>query len=60
MFNFSEWVVAGIIDGFNKGLTAFSKVTELTANYLTKGIITQEQAENIANACPNPALESEE
>ena len=57
MFNFSEWVVAGIIDGFDKGLTPFSKVTELTANYLVKGIITQEQADKIAAACP--ILESE-
>lgn len=60
MFNFSEWVVSGIIDGFNKGLTPFSKVTELTANYLTKGIITQEQAEHIAVACPLPETEESE
>lgn len=52
MYSFSEWVVAGIIDGFNKGLTPFSKVTELTANYLVKGIITQEQADKIAVTCP--------
>jgi hypothetical protein len=59
MFNFSEWVVAGIIDGFNKGLTPFSKVTELTANYLVKGIITQEQAEKIAVACPKTESEAD-
>jgi hypothetical protein len=57
MFNFSEWVKAGIIDGFKNGLTPFSKVTELTANYLAKGIITQEQAENIAAECPIPTTE---
>ena len=54
MFNFSEWVVNGIIDGYKKGITPFAKVTELTANYLTKGIITQEQAERVAIACPVP------
>lgn len=59
MFNFSEWVVAGIIDGYNKGLTPFSKVTELTTNYLTKGVITQEQANKIAEACPAPSIEAE-
>lgn len=48
MFNFSEWVVKGVIDGFKTGLTPFAK-----------GIITQEQAESIAVACPGPAIESE-
>ena len=57
MFNFSEWVVSGIVDGFKKGLTPFSKVTELTANYLSKGIISQSQAEAIAQACPLPTEE---
>ena len=56
MFNFSNWVVEGIIDGYKTGLTPFSKVTELTANYLTKGIITQAQAEQIAIACPAPVV----
>jgi hypothetical protein len=54
MFVFAEWVVAGIIDGYKKGLTPFAKVTEMTANYLTKGIITQEQANQIALECPAP------
>lgn len=52
MFNFSEWVMSGIIDGYKKGLTPFSKVTELTANFLLKGIITQDQANSIALECP--------
>lgn len=57
MFNFSEWVVVGIIDGYEKGYTSFFKVTELTANYLIKGIITEEQAEKIALKCPAPLME---
>lgn len=57
MFNFSKWVVEGIIDGYKSGLTPFAKVTELTANYLTKGIITQEQAEQIAIVCPSPVVD---
>lgn len=57
MFDFSKWVVSGIIDGYKKGQTPFSKVTELTANYFTKGIITQEQAEQIATVCPAPVIE---
>ena len=52
MFNLSEWLVKGIIDGFNRGLTPFARVTELTAAYVSKGLITVEQAEQIAIACP--------
>lgn len=54
MFNLSEWLVAGIIDGYKKGHTPFVKVTEMTAAYLSKGFITEEQAEEIAAACPVP------
>ena len=57
MFDFSVWVVNGVIDGYRTGLTPFAKVTELTTNYLTKGIITQEQAETIAKACPIPVVD---
>ena len=62
MFNFSEWVVSGIIDGYKKGITPFAKVTELTAMYLVKGVIIQEQADRIGIECPAPAnvLESVE
>jgi hypothetical protein len=52
MFNFSEWLVQGIIDGFDKGFTSFARVTELTAAYVSKGFITEKQAEQIAIACP--------
>lgn len=32
MFNFSEWVVKGVIDGYKTGLTPFAKVTELVVD----------------------------
>ena len=60
MFNFSEWLVAGIIDGYKKGLTSFSKVTELTVAYLSKGFISKEQAEEISVVCPVPVFETVE
>lgn len=60
MFDFSKWVVDGILDGYKKGITPFAKITELTANYLTKGIITQEQADEIAVACPSPTVGEEQ
>jgi hypothetical protein len=59
MFNFSNWVVSGIIDGYKRGLTPFAKVTEITANYLIKGIITQTQADDIMIKCPAPTEETE-
>lgn len=60
MFNFSEWLKAGIIDGYENGFTPFVKVTEMTAVYLSKGFITEAQAEEIATACPSPIIETEE
>lgn len=54
MFNFSEWVTGGIINGYKTGEMSFAKTTELTANYLAKGIITQEQAERVMAECPLP------
>lgn len=54
MFDFSEWLKAGIVDGFKKGYTPFVKVTELTAAYLSKGFITEAQAQEIMNAIPVP------
>ena len=54
MFNLSKWLVAGIIDGYRKGHTPFVKVTEMTASYLSKGLISETQAEEIAEACPIP------
>ena len=59
MFNLSEWLKAGIIDGYKKGYTPFSRVTELTANYMLKSLITEEQVEEIATACPAPVYEEE-
>ena len=54
MFDFSRWLVSGIVDGYKKGEMPFSKVTELTASYYSKGLISQEQAEQIALECPAP------
>ena len=54
MFYLSQWLKAGIIDGYKKGHTPFVKVTEMTASYLLKGLITEEQAQEIAEAVPVP------
>ena len=54
MFNLSEWLKSGIIDGYKNGVYPFAKVTELTASYLSKGLISEAQAEEIATICPAP------
>lgn len=60
MFNFSEWLKAGIIDGYKMGHTPFVRVTEMTATYLSKGFINEAQAEEIAISCPIPNEITEE
>lgn len=60
MFTFSEWVIKGIIDGYRTGEMSFAKTTELTANYLAKGIITQTQADEVCAQCPPPVEEVED
>lgn len=62
MFSLSQWLIQGIKAGYRDGTFAFCRVTELTAGYLSKGLITEAQAQEIAEACPAPAeiAESEE
>lgn len=47
MFNFSEWLISGILSGFHSGEFTFAKVTELTAAYISKNFITAAQAQSI-------------
>ena len=60
MFDFSEWLKAGIIDGYRKGYTPFVRVTEMTAVYLSKGFITEAQAQEITELSPAPVIQNEE
>lgn len=50
MFELSDWLVAGIIDGYRTGSFAFARITEITAAYLSKGLISAAQAQEIAEA----------
>lgn len=59
MFDYTGWLIAGVIDGYKTGERSFSRTTELTDNYLEKGKITQAQAIEIAIACPEPSVEPE-
>ena len=59
MFDYSGWLIAGIISGYKTGEVSFCKTTERTDKYLELGKITQAQAIEIAIACPNPSVEPE-
>ncbi len=54
MFDYTGWLIAGIIDGYKTGEVSFCKTTERTDKYLDLGKITQAQANEIGMACPKP------
>lgn len=56
-FNLSEWLVAGIIDGYKTNAIPFCETTNRVAMYLSKNLISSEQAEVIALACSEPNKE---
>ncbi len=60
MFNLKTWIKEGIIEGFKSGEFSKPKITELTANYLIKGIFTEDDAEKIAAATQVENTENEE
>lgn len=59
MFDYTGWIIAGIIEGYKTGERSFSRTTKLTDDYLEAGKITQAQADQIAMACPKPSEEPE-
>lgn len=59
MFDYTGWLIAGIISGYKTGEVSFCKTTERTDKYLELGKITQAQAIEIAIACPEPSVEPE-
>ena len=59
MFDYTGWLIAGIIEGYKTGERSFSRTTKITDDYLEAGKITQAQAIEIAIACPKPSYEPE-
>lgn len=59
MFDYTGWLIAGIIDGYKTGEASFYKTTKRTDDYLEQGKITQAQADEIGMACPQPIVEPE-
>lgn len=51
MFDFKEWLKNGLIDGYKDGNFSMPHVTTMTANYISKGMLTVEDAATIDSAC---------
>lgn len=58
-FILSEWLMAGIIDGYKTRALPFCETTDRVAKYLSKNLISTEEAIEIGMACPQPIEEPE-
>ncbi len=61
MFDISEWLKSALISGVKNGTLAREYTVVKTVDYVTKGVLTAVQAQEIAEAIePAPELPSEE
>ena len=51
MFDFKAWLKTGLTDGYKQGGFSMPHVTAMTANYIMAGMLTQQDAAEIAAAC---------
>lgn len=51
MFDFKAWLKTGLIDGYKQSSFSMPHVTTMTANYIMAGMLTNEDAAEIAAAC---------
>lgn len=51
MFDFKSWLKTGLIDGYKQGSFSMPYITTMTANYIIKGLLTVDDAEEIDAAC---------
>ena len=54
MFDFKSWLKQGLIDGYASGEFSRPAVIVMTANYISKGMLTEADAAEIDAACPEP------
>lgn len=50
-FDFKAWLKTGLIDGYKEGSFSMPHVTTMTANYIMAGMLTNEDAAEIAASC---------
>lgn len=51
MFDFKLWLRTGIINGYKTGDFSMPYVTTMTANYISKGMLTIDDASQIDESC---------
>ncbi len=59
MFNLAQWLIQGIIEGYETGEFSRPAVVTMSANYIARGILTEADAAAIDAACP-PVVEQQE
>lgn len=50
-FDFKTWLKTGLIDGYKDGSFSMPYIVTMTANYIAAGMLTNEDAAEIAAAC---------
>lgn len=51
MFDFKAWLKTGLTEGYKQGNFSMPHVTTMTANYIIAGMLTQDDAAEIAAVC---------
>ena len=51
MFDLKEWIKTGIVQGYRQNIFSLPYVTTTTANYMVAGLLTEQDARKIAEAC---------
>lgn len=59
MFNLVQWLINGLIEGYETGEFSRPAVVTMTANYIARGILTEVDAAAIDAACP-PVVEQQQ
>ena len=59
MFDFKEWVKAGLTEGYASGEFSLPRIVTLTVGYIQNGVLTELDAEEIAISC-SPKVEEHE
>ena len=51
MFDLQEWIKDGLKNGYREGVFSMPYITTMTANYIVAGLLVEQDAQEIAEAC---------
>lgn len=51
MFNLNEWIKDGLKNGYREGVFSMPYIVTMTANYIVSGLLVEQDAQEIAEAC---------